>query len=146
MATADAATEQQTKRLYAVLHSVESDYREFEQEHGIAMFPIGNVKAPSQGQIHHWIDELEEMEAEKNKPQLPRKPDEMERFGGRTQDTQSTKPTVPELIAKYTDMLALVTEAVMAEERIPDREKGYGVKFIFDAVKDAMENGGDHEE
>ena len=54
--------------------------------------------------------------------------------------------TVPELIAKYIDILAQVTVAVKAEERIPDREKGYAVKFIYYSVKGAMENGGDREE
>ncbi len=56
--------------------------------------------------------------------------------------------TVPELIVKYTEMLALVTEAISAEGRIPEREKGYGIKFVFYSVKDALENGkgGDHEE
>ena len=51
------------------------------------------------------------------------------------------KPTVPELIAKYTDMLALVTEAISAEDRIPEREKGYGIKFVYYSVKHALENG-----
>ena len=57
--------------------------------------------------------------------------------------------TVPELIAKYTEMLAQVTEAINAEDRIPEREKGYGIKFVYYSVKDALENGnkgGDHEE
>ncbi len=66
----------------------------------------------------------------------------------------AVKPTVkenlsvPELIAKYTEMLALVTEAIEAEGRIPEREKGYGIKFVFYSVKDALENvkGGSHEE
>ena len=40
--------------------------KEFQKEHEISLFPIGNAKAPTQGQCHHWIDELEEMEAEKN--------------------------------------------------------------------------------
>lgn len=52
------------------------------------------------------------------------------------------KPTVPELIAKYTDMLAQVTEAINAEDRIPEREKGYGIKFVYYSVKHALENGG----
>ena len=56
--------------------------------------------------------------------------------------------TVPELIAKYTEMLAQVIEAVNAEDRIPKEGKGFGNKFVFYSVKDALENGkgGSHEE
>ena len=62
--------------------------------------------------------------------------------------TEGEKATVPELIAKYVEILAQVTEAVKAEDRIKDREKGYGVKFVYYSVKGAIENGkgGDHEE
>lgn len=51
-----------------------------------------------------------------------------------------------ELIQKYTNLLANVTEAILAEDRIPSREKGYAVKFVYYSVKGALENGGDHEE
>ena len=53
-----------------------------------------------------------------------------------------------ELITKYVELLALVTEAVNAEDRIPKQEKGYANKFVFYSVKAAMENGkgGDREE
>ena len=54
-----------------------------------------------------------------------------------------------ELITKYTNMLAEVTEAVLADDRIPSREKGYAVKFIYYSVKYASEGngkGGDQEE
>ena len=54
-----------------------------------------------------------------------------------------------ELITKYTNMLAEVTEAVLAEDRIPNREKGYAVKFIYYSVKYAAEGNGkgdNHEE
>ena len=57
-------------------------------------------------------------------------------------------PTIPEIIARYLEILSLVTEAVAKEDRIKDREKGYAVKFIYYSVKEAIENGkgGDHEE
>ena len=53
-----------------------------------------------------------------------------------------------ESIAKYTGILAEVTEAIFAEDRIPSREKGYAVKFVYYSVVGEMENskGGDHEE
>jgi len=37
-------------------------------------------------------------------------------------------------IHRYVDILARVTEEVEKEHRIPDEEKGYAVKFVFDAV------------
>lgn len=45
------------------------------------------------------------------------------------------EPSVAELITKYVEMLSQVTEAVAEEERIPDREKGYAVKFVYHSVK-----------
>ena len=39
-----------------------------------------------------------------------------------------------ESIAKYTNILAEVTEAIQAEDRIPSREKGYAVKFVYYSV------------
>jgi len=49
--------------------------------------------------------------------------------------------TQAELIAKYVELLASVTEAINADDRIPEREKGYGIKFVYYSVKDALENG-----
>ena len=37
-------------------------------------------------------------------------------------------------IHRYVDILARVTEVVEKEHRIPGEEKGYAVKFVFDAV------------
>ena len=37
-------------------------------------------------------------------------------------------------IHRYVDILARVTEEIEKEHRIPDEEKGYAVKFVFDAV------------
>ena len=53
-----------------------------------------------------------------------------------------------ESIVKYTGILAEVTEAIFAEDRIPSREKGYAVKFVYYSVVGAAENGkgSDHEE
>ena len=65
---------------------------------------------------------------------------------GRAPAATTTQPTVPELIAKYTEILAFVTVAVNTENRIPDREKGYGFKFVFDKVTAELEKGGNREE
>lgn len=53
-----------------------------------------------------------------------------------------------EAIAKYTGILAEVTEAILAEDRIPSREKGYATKFVYYSVVGEMENGkgSDHKE
>lgn len=93
-----------------------------------------------------------------------KKPNEKEMFGDRAhaeaqriteEQRLATTPTptepaahntLPELIRKYTSILSEVTEAVKAEDRIPDREKGYATKFIYDSVNAALENGRDHEE
>jgi len=64
---------------------------------------------------------------------------------GRQAQPAAAEPTVPELISKYTEMLALVTEAINAEDRIPEREKGYGIKFVFYSVRGALENGGEEQ-
>jgi hypothetical protein len=55
--------------------------------------------------------------------------------------TDKENLTVPGLIAKYTEMLAQVIEAVNAEDRIPKQEKGFANKFVYYSVKDALENG-----
>ena len=41
-------------------------------------------------------------------------------------------------IHRYVEILARVTEQVENEQRIPDTEKGYAVKFIFDSVSRDM--------
>ena len=97
-----------------------------------------------------------------NKP-LPKLSDELinEMFGDRAQaeiqrireeqglaaeaEGNFPKPGVADEIAKYVEILAQVTEAVNAEDRIPDREKGYATKFIYDSVTAEMQTGGDHE-
>ena len=64
--------------------------------------------------------------------------------------TEGEEPTVD----YYVSLLGEITEKVDAEERIADRERGYGISKVFDAVtKDrrarliaALKNGGDHEE
>ena len=53
----------------------------------------------------------------------------------------ATKPTQAELITKYVELLAAVTEAIEKEDRIPEREKGYGIKFVYYSVKHTLENG-----
>ena len=89
----------------------------------------------------------------KEKDELPKKPDDLAKT-----DLQSTEKTTmdevikPEeskepteytqLINKYTNLLAEVTEAVFAEDRIPKHEKGYGIKFVYYSVKQAIEGNG----
>ncbi|MGB7532991.1 MAG: hypothetical protein WA977_08485 [Halobacteriota archaeon] len=165
MASEDYATEGQIKRLYAVLHSVGLDPTQWKKDQNIASYA-----KLTRAQCSGYIDEVEALEAEQKmqtatgQPQLPQKPDEKGQFGARAQaeaqrireeqgratapatPPAATKPTVDELISKYLDILAKVTEAVNAEDRIPDREKGYGTKFLFYKVTAALENGGDHEE
>ena len=55
-------------------------------------------------------------------------------FKGTGTQIEEEKPAVPELIAKYVDILAQVTVAIKAEDRIQDREKGYAVKFVYYSV------------
>ena len=164
MASEDFATEGQIKRLYAVLHSIGIDPKDWKKAANIASYA-----KLTRAQCSAFIDEVEKLEAEQKNtgsfhPELPRTPDEKGQFGARAQaeaqrireeqgratapatPPAATKPTVDELIYKYLDILAKVTEAVNAEDRIPDREKGYGTKFLFYKVTAALENGGDHEE
>lgn len=51
-----------------------------------------------------------------------------------------------ELIEKFGELRAMVTESVRKNDRIPDREKGYAINWISDAVKDALDKGGNHGE
>ena len=164
MASEDFATEGQIKRLYAVLHSVGLDPAQWKKDQNIASYA-----KLTRAQCSAYIDEAEALEAEqkqtaKGQPPLPRKPDEKEQFGARAEaeaqriraeqgraatpatPPAAAKPAVAELITKYVEILSQVTEAVNAESRIPDHEKGYATKFIYYSVKGAIENGGDHEE
>jgi len=161
MASEDFATEGQIKRLYAVLHSVGLDPKQWKKDQNIASYA-----KLTRAQCSAYIDEVEALEAEQKQsgsyhPRSPQKPDEKEQFGGRaeaeaqrireeqgraTTPEATAKPTDPEFITKYTDLLAQVTEAVNAEDRIPDREKGYATTFIFYSVRGAMENGGGNRE
>ena len=82
----------------------------------------------------------------KEKAELPKKPDDLTKTDLQKPTEHATmdniiKPEDPkgpteftEIIAKYVNILAEVTEAIFAEDRIPGREKGYGVKFVFDEV------------
>ena len=62
---------------------------------------------------------------------------------------ESEKPTVD----YYVNLIGEITEKVNAEERIADRERGYAISKVFDAItKDKraaliaeLKNGGDHE-
>ena len=161
MASEDYATEGQIKRLYAVLHSIGLDPAQWKKDQNIASYA-----KLTRAQCSAYIDEVEALEAEQKQsgsyhPGLARKPDEKEQFGARaeaeaqriraeqgraTAPAAKPKPAVSELIEKYLDIVAQVTQAVKANEVISEREKGYVVNWVCDAVKDALENGGDHEE
>ena len=154
MASEDFATEGQIKRLYAVLHSIGRDPKDWKKDKNIASYA-----KLTRGQCSTYIDEAEAIEAEqkgesKQAPLGDRAEAEAQKIReeqglATTPEAEPAKPAttaVPELIGKYTDILAQVTEAVNAEDRIPDREKGYAVKFIFYSVRGALENGGDREE
>lgn len=70
-----------------------------------------------------------------------------EEQGKATPAQPAAKPTVAELITKYRDILAEITIAVNTDDRIPDREKGYATKFLYDSVTAEMERiGGSQEE
>ena len=50
--------------------------------------------------------------------------------------------SVPELIAKYLDIVVQVTKVVKENEGIAERERGYATNWICNAVKDELEKGG----
>jgi len=60
MASEDGATKPQIKRLYAVLHSIGVDPKEWKKEKNIASFD-----KMSRDEISEYIDELEELEIER---------------------------------------------------------------------------------
>ena len=179
MASEDFATEAQIKRLYAVLHSVGLDPKQWKKDANIASYA-----KLTRAQCSTYIDEAEALEAEQKdvgsyhpdgigdaatdeenaalaveqqkKDKLAAEVQKIREEQGRATPAAeavpaqpAAPPTVEELIFKYIDILAKVTVAVEQEDRIPEREKGYAVKFIYYSVKAAVENGkngGDHEE
>lgn len=164
MASEDKATEGQIKRLYAVLHSVGLDPTQWKKDQNIASYA-----KLTRAQCSAYIDEVEAIEAEQKSsgnhhPGFGQKPDEKEHSGDRAEAeaeriraeqgraaTQAAAPAAAppatqDLIYKYLDILAQVTEAVKEEDRIPDREKGFATKFVYDDVVHELENGGGHEE
>jgi hypothetical protein len=166
MASEDFATEGQIKRLYAVLHSVGLDPAQWKKDQNIASYA-----KLTRAQCSAYIDEVEALEAEQKmqtatgQPQLPQKPDEKGHFGARAEAeadrirqeqgraAASAQPGDPafealveKLIEKYIYVLERVTVKVEKSELLPDREKGFATKFLYDSVKGAIDNGGDHEE
>lgn len=126
MASEDSATEAQIKRLYAVLHSIGADPKQWKKDKNIASYA-----KLTRAQCSGHIDEAEAIEAEQKAgssqpaaapvattiPTPPVAiPDDPEFLEVRAQVIEA------ELIKKYTNLLANVTEAVFAEDRIPDRE------------------------
>ena len=170
MASEDYATEGQIKRLYAVLHSIGIDPKQWKKDKNIASYA-----KLTRAQCSAFIDDAEAIEAQqKNKLHAERRevesgvqdridhPGRAEAEAQRIREEQGlaaapaqpavpatpAKPTVPELIAKYTDILAQVTVSVRNNDTFIDREKGYVTNWVANAVKGAMENGkgGDREE
>ena len=163
MAAEDAATEAQIKHLYGVIHGLGMDPKEWKKNSN-----IGSFAKLTRKQCSDYITELEAMEAEQkaggSQPApaattIPTTDNRAEAEAQRIREEQGLataaaipaippKPTVAELIAKYTDILAQVTEAVRSNDTFLDREKGYVTNWVANAVKGAMENGkgGDREE
>ena len=56
------------------------------------------------------------------------------------------QPKVTELIVKFVNIRAEVSEMIRNDERIPEREKGYAENWVSDKVADAMEKEGDDQE
>ena len=168
MASEDFATEGQIKRLYAVLHSVGLDPTQWKKDQNIASYA-----KLTRAQCSGYIDEVEALEAEqkadKNNSQLPRKPDEKEQFGARAQaeaqriSEEQGRATIPEAAVKstpatdsekvdyYVNLIGEITEKVKAEERILEKEQGYAINMVFNAItRDTrtaliaeLKNGGD---
>ena len=173
MASEDNATEAQIKRLYAVLHSVGLDPKQWKKDQNIASYA-----KLTRAQCSAYIDEVEALEAELNKKAVDsyhidgtgdaateatlaaEKHDRLvaelqkirEEQGLATSATATPEATVkenltiPELIHFYVDVIAQVTVAVEQEDRIPKNEKGYATNWVANAIKDALNIGGNHEE
>ena len=119
-------------------------------EEGIKFIPASYSKetknyeakmdVPRDIRLHNYGKELEQAPI----ADTTKEKDVPEKEKGESQPTEKTsmdkviKPGEPteytEAIAKYTAVLAEVTEAIFAEDRIPSREKGYGVKFVYYSV------------
>ena len=171
MASEDNATEAQIKHLYGVIHGLGMDPKEWKKNSNISSFAKLTRK-----QCSDYITELEEMEAEKKAAMqpapapaattMPIKPNEKERFGDRAEAEaekirqeqgrgapgekpdvpKEAPPTVEELIFKYLDIMVKVTVAVEENKQISERQRGYTVNWVCDAVKDALNGkGGNHE-
>jgi hypothetical protein len=173
MASEDFATEGQIKRLYAVLHSVGLDPKQWKKDANIASYA-----KLTRAQCSTYIDEVEALEAELKAEGAQGHLDEAskgagrkieqgeQRFGDRAEAEaekirqeqgrgapgekpdvpKEAPPTVAELILKFTDILAQVTVAVEQEDRIPKNEKGYATNWVANVIKDALNIGGNHEE
>jgi len=164
MASEDYATEAQIKRLYAVLHSVGLDPKQWKKDANIASYA-----KLTRAQCSAYIDEAEAFEAEQKagstqpasiataatitKSREEAEAQKIRQEQGRATPDATTEPakpatppTVDELIFKYIDIIARVTVAVEQEDRIPKNEKGYATNWACVAVKDELEKGGNHTE
>lgn len=132
-------------------HFIPAGFSKATKDHEAKMAVPRDIRLPD------YLTQLEQAPAAdtaKEEKELPKKPDELAKT--ELQPTDKTtmdevinrEPTeYTEAIAKYTGILAEVTEAILAEDRIPSREKGYAVKFVYYSVVGEMENGkgGNHE-
>ncbi len=107
---------------------------------------------PRNIRLQDYLIQLEQApmaDTTEEKKELPKKPDELAKAElqptGKTTMDEIIKPEeeytdmgeqviIEEHIKKYVGILARVTEVILAEDRIPDREKGYGVKFVYYSV------------
>jgi len=144
MASEDAATEAQIKHLYAVLHSLGIDPKQWKKEQNIASFA-----RLSRGQCSTYIEDLEQLEKEKKAEAEAQEPKAQAEEEPEKQ-TQAEQNRIKE----YVTLLAEITEAVDAEERISEQERGYAINMVFNAItRDRrseliaeLRNGGDREE
>jgi len=121
MASEDGATKPQIKRLYAVLHSIGVDPKEWKKSKNIASFD-----KMSREEISEYIDELEELEGEKQEKQR-------EDIGNGAQRQlmsgeplagakAPTEPTEPQEIPGVAEIAALMRACVRATKEMVEEE------------------------
>ena len=128
-------------------HFIPTGFSRATKDHEAKMAVPRDIRLPD---YETQLEQAPATDTTKEKNELPKKPDELAKT-----DLQPTEKTImdevikskeieytdtrvqvteAELIQKYTNLLANVTEAILAEDRIPSREKGYAVKFVYYSV------------
>ena len=152
------ATERQIKMFTALLHrKAEKDRREYTDVRAEAKkrFSYSNLSNLEISEISEMIETLqEELEggtgreinpflinpffgerAQKELGKITEKQGRpQEKIITEGQEQEQEDSDIDTRIHRYVDILARVTEVVEKEHRIPGEEKGYAVKFVFDAV------------